>query len=95
MEDAAVTHDSLVLPLASHESPRVPDTMPDVTALYAVSACLVLRSCRWFTASLGVAAVCPDTVASIFRKCMHGVSSQAEHMLAQYALPASTHLTGC
>lgn len=36
MEDAAVTHDSLVLPLATHESPRVPDTMPDVTALYAV-----------------------------------------------------------
>lgn len=45
MEDAAVTHDSLVLPLATHESPRVPDTMPDVTALYAVSACLVLMSC--------------------------------------------------
>ncbi|KAF6260544.1 phosphatase 2C-like domain-containing protein [Scenedesmus sp. NREL 46B-D3] len=39
MEDAAVTHDSLVLSLAAGPSPgpgRLPDTMPDVTALYAV-----------------------------------------------------------
>jgi hypothetical protein len=39
MEDAAITHDSLVLSLATGPGARVPDTMPDVTALYAVSVC--------------------------------------------------------
>jgi hypothetical protein len=47
MEDAAVTHDSLVLSLAAGPDARVPDTMPDVTALYAVSARWAFKHFSW------------------------------------------------